>query len=75
MPSVMVRLFERRRSTAAQHDVEAIAERPFRLGGGEVEFRDQPRPGTRVGNRIEDRVEGKQRIAGKIQLGDQAGEE
>ena len=62
-------------SRPPQHDVEAVAERPLRLGGVERERRDQAPAGWFCGNRIEDRIEGEQGIAGKVHLGHQPGQE
>ena len=64
-------LLEGGRAAAAQHDVEAVAERPFGLGDVEVEFRDQALARAGIGDAVVDRVERQQRVAGEIHLGDQ----
>src|SRR5262245_25412908 len=66
--SVIVRLLERRRLAAPEHDVEAKAERPVRLGELELELRDQALPGAPVADGAEDRVEREERIAGEVHL-------
>src|SRR5579875_475363 len=53
---------------AAQHDVPLVAEGPLRLGQVEVEPGDHPLPGRRVRHRVEDRVLGEERVAGKVHL-------
>src|SRR4051812_4362776 len=66
--SAMARLLERGRLAATEHDVEAVAERPFRYGGLEIERGDQPGPRLLVRNRVEDRIEREERVARKIHL-------
>src|SRR5215813_7134929 len=62
---------ERRSLAPAQNDVELIAKRPLRLGGGEIKFGNQPLPRPFVWNRLEDGIVSEERIAGKIHLRDQ----
>jgi hypothetical protein len=66
-----LRRIERRGVEAAQHDVEAKAEGPLRLGQLDVERGEQPGARLRVGDRLVDRVDREQRIAGEVHLGDQ----
>src|SRR3989442_15867420 len=65
----------RRGIAAAQHDVEAVGERPFRNGVLPVEHRDQANARLLVGDRGVQRLVLYQRLAQKIQLRDQAREE
>src|SRR5579864_7052336 len=60
---------------ATQNDIEAIAERVFGNGVLPIEGRYQARAGFLVRDAIEDGVERKQRISGKIHLRDQAREQ
>src|SRR5688572_31211575 len=69
--SVIVRLLERCRFAAAQNDVEAEPERPVRLRQLQVELRDEPSPGTLVGDRVEDRIEREERVAREVHLRDE----
>src|SRR3569623_538429 len=60
---------------AAQHDVEAVAQRPFGLGILEIERRDHAHPRLLVRDRVENRIEREQRVAREIHLRHQAGDE
>ena len=48
--------------SAAQHDVEPVAERERRLGEREIERRDQALPRARIGHGVEDGIVGEQRV-------------
>src|SRR5215471_2633867 len=63
---------EGRGVASAQNDVELITERPLRLGRGQIEAGDQSLPGSLVRDGLKDWIEGKERVAGKIHLRDQA---
>src|SRR5256884_1772593 len=65
----------RRGIAAAQHDVEAVGERPFRNGVLPVEHRDQASARFLVGDRVVHRVVLEQRVSRKIHLRDHAREE
>src|SRR5438876_118317 len=65
----------RRGIAAAQHDVEAVGERPFRNGVLPVEHRDQVNARSLVGDRVVHRVVLEQRVSRKIHLRDHAREE
>src|SRR3989449_5466016 len=65
----------RRGIAAAQHDVEAVGERPFRNGVLPVERRDQASARFLVGDRVVHRVVLEQRVSRKIHLRDHAREE
>src|SRR3989475_1167826 len=65
----------RRGIAAAQHDVEAVGERPFRNGVLPVEHRDQASARFLVGDRVVHRVVLQQRVSRKIHLRDHAREE
>src|SRR3546814_1587851 len=64
-------VLHRRLGAAAQHDVEAVAEREAGLGEREVELRDEAVAGAFRGCE-EDRVEREQRVAGEVHLRHQA---
>src|SRR4029077_20105387 len=64
-------LLEDGRAAAAQDDVPLVTEGPLRLSQLAVESGQQPLPGLLVGHRVEDRVEGEQRVARELHLGDQ----
>src|ERR1700752_1181839 len=64
-----------RGARAAQHDVEAVAQRPFRLGVLQVDRPHHPQARGLVRHRVEDRIERKQRIAREIHLRHQARDE
>src|SRR2546426_1038596 len=64
----------RRGIAAAQHDVEAVGERPFRNGVLPVEHRDQANARFLVGGRVVHRVVLEQRVSWKIHLRDHARE-
>src|SRR4051812_31308157 len=74
LPCTLV-VLHRRGVLAAQHDVEAVAQRPFGLGVLQIERRDHPRPRLLVRHRIEDRVERKQRVGREIHLRHQSRDE
>src|SRR6266704_571735 len=65
----------RRGIAAAQHDVEAVGERPFRNGVLPIEHRDQANARSLVGDRVVHRVVLEQRVSRKIHLRDHAREE
>src|SRR5207302_1795617 len=65
----------RRGIAAAQHDVEAVGERPLRNGVGPVEHRDQANARFLLGDRVVHRVVLEQRVSRKIHLRDQPREE
>ena len=60
---------------AAQHDVEAVAHGPFGLCERQIERRHQALPRILIGDRMQDRIDCHQRIAGKIHLGHQAAQQ
>ena len=66
-----VLLLEGRGRRAGEHDVPAVAGAPLGLGDVVVVGRHQPLAGLRVDDRLVDRVEGEQRVAGEVHLGDQ----
>src|SRR5229473_794052 len=65
----------RRRRTAAQDDVEAVAERILGLAEVWVVARDQALAGSFVRRALKDRIECEQRVAGKVHLRHQTGGE
>src|SRR5436190_21566276 len=72
--------FERGGARAAQHDVEAVRERPIRLRRVEIELRDEPLARGGISYGLENRVVGEQRVARKVHLrheplGERAAEE
>src|SRR5712691_7987584 len=58
----------RRGVATTQGDVPSVAEGPFRFGDGEIERGYQQVATTLVGYRLEDRVEGHQRVTRKVHL-------
>src|ERR1700692_1592682 len=56
---------------AAQHQVEAVAERPFGFAQHGVVLRDQPLARTLIRGALEDRVVAEQRVAREVHLGHQ----
>src|SRR5579864_3655634 len=60
--------FKRSRLRPAQHDVELETLSPLRPRCLQIEFRDQPLPGSLIWYRLEDWIVGKQWIARKIHL-------
>src|SRR3989441_7415289 len=62
----------RRGVAAAQHEVEAVAQRILRHRHVDVEGRDEPLARVHVGNAVEDWVQCEQRITGEIHLRDEA---
>ena len=71
----MVGLFEWCEVTAAQDDVEVIAEGFAGDGGVQIELRDETMAGGFISGAIENWIERQQWIAGKIHLSDEAGGE
>src|SRR6266700_6875247 len=65
-------LLEGRGVASTQNDVELVAQRPLRLGGGQVKVGDQTLPRLFVAYGLKDRVESKQGIAGEVHLRNQA---
>src|SRR5215469_5934613 len=61
----------RGRFAAPQHDVEAVAERPFGLSDGHVELANEAAARRIIWDRQKDRIEFEQRVARKIHLRDQ----
>ena len=59
----------------AQHNVEAIAQRPIGLGIVEIERGNHPHPRLPVGHRVEDRIEREQGVFRKIHLRHQTRDE
>src|SRR5438552_18965702 len=72
--SRFISMSHRRGVAAAQDDVEAIAQRVLGSGVVPVEVGDQALACPLVCGAVEDRIEGQQRIAGKIHLRYQARE-
>src|SRR6266481_4062012 len=60
-------------AASAQYEVETISERLVRNSNFDIKRCDQALPCGRVRNAVEDRIEGKQRIAGEIHLSNEPG--
>src|SRR5437016_11349663 len=59
----------------AQNDIEMVAKRPLGFGRLQIKPGYQSPPGLFIGDGLKDRIESKERIAGKIHLRNQAGGE